>query len=146
MPVEMQAPRRAAWSGWRDEPVVILCALPLILFLARHHGSAQAFRSMFGRTAEPWLWAPVAPYLYWWTCAVFAYALVPMLIAKATGGAWTEKYGLGIGDWRAGLKWAAILLAVMLPIVVIASRFPEFTKQYPLAGRAAYTVRNAGVE
>lgn len=41
--------------------------------------------------------------------------------------------GLGLGDRRYGLKGSAVLLAVMLPVIFIASRDPSFYRYYPIS-------------
>lgn len=44
--------------------------------------------------------------------------------------------GLSLGDWRAGLKWSAIFLAAMVPVVIAASYSTTFADKYPLASSA----------
>jgi len=41
--------------------------------------------------------------------------------------------GLGLGDWRFGLRWSAIFLGVMLPVVFAVSFTDTFANKYPLS-------------
>ena len=57
---------------------------------------------------------------------------------------WHRAYGLGVGDWRAGLTITAVFLAVMLPAVFLAQRLEEFRDVYPLAGNGAFQLARDG--
>ncbi|MCP4606587.1 MAG: CPBP family intramembrane metalloprotease [Proteobacteria bacterium] len=47
-----------------------------------------------------------------------------------------QEIGFALGDWRNGLKWTGIFLAVMIPVVIAAGFFSTFTQKYPLAKSA----------
>lgn len=63
--------------------------------------------------------------------------LAPLVFGLIADRRRPSALGLALGDWRAGLKWGAIFLAVMIPIVLAASYTGTFADKYPLA-------RNAG--
>ena len=44
-----------------------------------------------------------------------------------------KELGLGLGDWRFGLRWMAIFLAIMLPVVFVVSFTDTFANNYPLS-------------
>jgi membrane protease YdiL (CAAX protease family) len=44
--------------------------------------------------------------------------------------------GVGLGEKRVGFTAAAVLFAVFLPVVYLASRHPEFSNHYPLCSAA----------
>ena len=52
-----------------------------------------------------------------------------------------REYGLGPGRWRLGLVLSGVLLAVMLPIVLVAARLPAFAARYPLAPAAGQSLQ-----
>jgi uncharacterized protein len=69
---------------------------------------------------------------YYWFCSCFVLLGVVPLLASAPRSLRPAYLGLGLGDWRFGLKWVAILYAIMFPVVAIASRFSSFSDYYPL--------------
>lgn len=101
---------------------------------------AHAARTLFG---DGWLsgalahaTGPIAEYVYWfWTSLLLFFAL-PMALAALMPGVRVRELGAGVGDWRYGLKAAALLYLVMLPFVVGASFTPTFANHYPLAAQA----------
>lgn len=116
-------------SAW----IMTLGALLLVLF--RKFGGSGYFEN----TLRP-LKMKQAPYLsvygdYYWFLACFVLlGLLPVLLSlprPVRPRAW----GLGLGDWRFGFRWTAILCAVMVPVVGIASRFSTFWRYYPINGR-----------
>ena len=44
-----------------------------------------------------------------------------------------RELGLGLGDWRFGIRWMFIFLAIMLPVVLIVSYTDAFSQKYPLS-------------
>jgi membrane protease YdiL (CAAX protease family) len=56
--------------------------------------------------------------------------LVPLAIVLFLFRDHPRRYGLRIGDWRAGLTLAGIGTAVMLPLVIWAGHQPDFTEYY----------------
>lgn len=98
-------------------------------------------RSVFGEGPATW-WvkhatSAIPEYLWWFLGSTFLFLLVPLLVAALTPGVRIRELGLGLGDWRYGLKVTGVLFAVMLPFVVGASLTGTFSKHYPLAGGAA---------
>jgi uncharacterized protein len=67
---------------------------------------------------------------YWFLSCFFMLGVFPILAVWRF--AKPRELGLGIGDVRFGMKWVAILYAVMIPIVAIASRWESFANYYPL--------------
>jgi membrane protease YdiL (CAAX protease family) len=118
----------------------VLCGSSALLILAHHQGSTHFFRShLAGRfAAHPA--ASALPYFWWFGTSLVFYLGLPLLLARLSGGRFTRRYGLGLGDWRQGVPLALLFLAVMVPAVWIASGMPSFSGQYPLAGAAAYTL------
>lgn len=59
--------------------------------------------------------------------------VIALLIARFIDKNKPRELGLGLGDWRFGLRWGAIFLAVMLPVVFIVSFTDTFADKYPLS-------------
>lgn len=122
------------------EPAVIMVGATFFLMLAHYQGSTNFFRINFGQQFAEHPLASTLPYFWWFLSSAVFYLALPLLLSTATRGSFTRGYGLGLGDWRAGCKITLLFLAVMLPIVAVAAQFDTFSKHYPLAGRAAYTL------
>jgi len=127
-----------------NEPTVITCAGSALLILSHHQASTSYFRTLFGATYDKHPAIGALTYFYWFGASFFLYLVLPLLISVATRGSFHRKYGLGIGDWRAGLLISALFLIVMLPAVYVASKMDSFKGIYPLAGAGAYTLKVEG--
>lgn len=121
------------------EASIVLIGAATFLTLAHYQGSTAFFRRTFGADFAGHALASTLPYFWWFLSSAIFYVAMPLLLSRATGGSFTRRYGLGLGDWRAGFSITALFLVVMLPIVWIAAQTPTFAGHYPLAGRAAYT-------
>lgn len=70
---------------------------------------------------------------YWFLACFVVLGVLPVLLSLPR--ALRPRYlGTGLGDWRFGLKWTALLLVVMLPVVGVASRLTTFWQYYPING------------
>jgi membrane protease YdiL (CAAX protease family) len=127
-----------------SEPTVILCAASFVLVVSHYQGSTAYFRVVFDNRFDAHPAFLVMTYGWWFFSSVFLYMLLPLLISFATRGSFTRAYGLGLGDWRAGLKVSALFLLVMLPAVYFVQKTQSFAGQYPLAGPGAYTLNFPG--
>ncbi len=78
----------------------------------------------------------VAPYFWWFASSLVLYVGVPCLMAKVIGGPKLSELGFGLGDRKLGFRVSGALLALMVPVVVVASRFGTFQQQYPLCTEA----------
>jgi membrane protease YdiL (CAAX protease family) len=76
-------------------------------------------------------------YLYWFLGSLLLFGVIPIVAAACFPGVRIRELGVGLGDWRYGLKAFTLLYAVMLPFVVGASFMPAFVQQYPMSGGAA---------
>jgi len=138
--------RRAAGEllrGLGGEPAVVLCGGSALLVLSHFQGSPTFFRQHLAwvGSGSGTALASVAgalPYFWWFGMSLLLYLVAPLALARATGGSFTRSYGMGLGDWPVGVRLAGTLLAVMLPVVWLASRTAAFRGQYPLAGPPAY--------
>lgn len=63
--------------------------------------------------------------------------LVPLAIVLFLFRDHPRRYGLRIGDWRAGLTLAGIGTAVMLPLVIWAGHQPDFAEYYAASTTSA---------
>lgn len=57
--------------------------------------------------------------------------LVPAVLVTAVWRRSLADFGVQLGNWRWWLKPALVFLAVMVPVIVLASRWPSFQGYYP---------------
>jgi membrane protease YdiL (CAAX protease family) len=70
-------------------------------------------------------------YLYWFVGDFITFFLLPLLIIKLLFKEKLQDYGIRVGDYRTGLKYSVVFLAVMIPLVWIVSARTEFVITYP---------------
>lgn len=133
--------RRAAGEllrGLGGEPAMVLCGGTVLLVISHHQGSTAFFRERLEWLGKGSAVEGALPYFWWYGMSLLLYVAAPLTLSRATGGSFTRSYGLRLGDWRVGVGLAGALLAVMLPVVWLASRTAAFRGHYPLAGPPAY--------
>jgi membrane protease YdiL (CAAX protease family) len=131
-------------DGLGGEPAVIICGASALLVISHYQGAASYLRTLTGPRFDTHPAIGAFGHLWWFGSSLVLYFLAPLLLAKVTRGSFHRNYGLGLGDWRAGLKISALFLAVMLPAVLVASRMDAFKGMYPLAGNGAFMLNEAG--
>jgi uncharacterized protein len=74
---------------------------------------------------------------YWWFGSSFVlYLVIPCAWTKAFGPHQLGELGFGLGNRRLGLAISGGFLAIMIPVVLVASRFQAFHDEYPLCKEA----------
>lgn len=114
----------------RATSVMLWSALLLLVF--RKFGGSGYFESTLRPDAlkgDPYL--SVYGDYYWFLSCFFLLGVLPKLLSSPRGLRPPET-GTGLGDWRFGLRWVGILSAVMVPVVLVASRFSTFWRYYPI--------------
>jgi len=82
---------------------------------------------------------PLGWYPFGWAALNFVcLLLVPVALIKLFTKDRLADYGLTLGEWRIWLRHAAVYLAVVLPVIAIASRFTAFRNYYPMFGPARH--------
>lgn len=126
------------------EPTVIVCVGSALLIVSHYQAGTGNFRNVFGPQYDKHPAIAAIGHFYWFGSSFILYFVVPLLVSLATRGSFHRKYGLGLGDWKAGFTISGLFLAVMLPAVWVASKWEAFRGAYPLAGAGAYTLRMEG--
>lgn len=135
---------REYFDGLLGEPTVIVCGASLVLVVSHYQGSAAYFRTIVGSAFDSHPANAAFGHFWWFGSSLVFYFLIPLLMSVATKGSFHQRYGMGLGDWKAGLAISGLFLAVMLPAVWVASHLEMFRGQYPLAGNGAYTLNVSG--
>ncbi len=124
---------RPALSGMDAVSFIVPITACVSLLLVRFHGGRGAFRRVVGDRVADWPLAEIHPHLYWFAAAFLIYGLFPLLVLVLLPRERLREYGLGLGDWRLGLKITAVFFVVMVPLVIFASRLSDFSSTYPMS-------------
>ncbi len=135
---------RAIFARWTEglelQPVFVLVASTFILILFHENGNSQFFRSHLAGYFGPARFGSLYPAFYWYGCSFIMLGLIPLLLGRfALKRPWGE-WGIGLGDWRFGLKASLGMFLLFLPILIMASDSPSFQAKYPLFHGATKTV------
>lgn len=110
----------------------VLVLSVLLLSIKRYYGRWRSFRTFFGSTVTDWPYPMIWEQLYSRACAVILYFVIPSLFIYFVFHERIRDHGFrlkGIGKY----KWLYLaMFLVVLPTVIIASRYPVFLKKYPL--------------
>ncbi|MBT5774222.1 MAG: CPBP family intramembrane metalloprotease [Dehalococcoidia bacterium] len=71
---------------------------------------------------------------------VLLYFVIPAALVVLVLRDSLRDYGFRLGDWRAGLRWAAGVLLVMSPILFFAAQTPEIQEYYSRTERSVLDV------
>lgn len=124
--------RDEALRAPRDVPLVFL-SVAVLGILSYHVGSKRFFYEQWYDVLKSDRLYELYQYLYWFSAEFVIYFLLPVLLIVVVHKRPLRSFGLGFGDWRFGLKLSVIFLAVMLPILWVASASPAFQQVYPHA-------------
>jgi len=100
-------------------------------------GSPSAARQLLGPAALDWYC-----YLYYHVNALVLLGVVPLAVMRFAFGVRPAQLGVAPGDWRWGLRFVAVSVVVVTPLVYASSFDPAFQREYPLtklAGRSLGT-------
>ena len=123
------------------DAAIVMLAAAVLLVVYQYNGSSAFFRMKF----MPFIAAdaplrPLYPAFYWYGCSFVFLGLIPYLLMRMVLGFDVSATGAAAGDWRFGLKAAAVLYLAFLPVLVAASFLPEMRMKYPLYPQATASV------
>jgi hypothetical protein len=135
---------KSAWERWTKGlalgPVLVLVLSTTILILFHENGNSRFFRAHLSKFFGPAEFGSLYPAFYWYGCSFLMLGLVPLLVGryglKKPWAAW----GIGLGDWRFGLKVALGCYLAFLPVLILVSFDSSFQAKYPLFGGATKSV------
>lgn len=113
--------------------VLTLVVGALVIVTFQSIGKTGWFNDNLAHLVEGWPREPLYPYLYWFGSSVLWLFVVPVALIAVMPGVSLSRFGLGLGDWRFGLRAAAVLYAMMLPVLVAVSFAPNFVAYYPMS-------------
>ena len=111
----------------------LLFSAPVLLLLYRYNGYPEYFRYFFPDLSGD---ANFELYSRFWQFGVFFILLlvVPLISTRFFTGLKLSSMGLGLGDFKLGMKLFALLFPlIILPVLYFAVDMPEIQSEYPLA-------------
>jgi membrane protease YdiL (CAAX protease family) len=126
-------------AEYRDDSVsfggaaaVLLCAA-LSLVLPRYFGQHQAFNDFpaLARLTAAWPYPDLHSELYWALFKLVNYGLLPWLCVRLILKRRMRDFGVRFVETRAAWITYGCMLALVLPLVAIASSSPAFLRTYP---------------
>jgi len=127
-------------------PVAVFLTGGLMMCLHHYYGQGKFFRRVVGKLiGVPPSEIDYFACLYWPVTALVLYLIVPHLVLRFVRRFDPEEHdlhlrGLGLGDWRFGLKVAALFYAVMVPILFVVVWNGDFQGKYPLCDAATQSL------
>jgi len=111
--------------------IVIFLSIAIIQTISWYYSSRRFFRAYLFDSVPADYDVYLAEYLYWFISDFFTLFILSLLIIKFVLKENIRDYGLIWGDYKTGIKISVLFLAVMLPIIWIASSTDSFVQKYP---------------
>ena len=107
-----------------------------LLIIKWYYGRTKGFRLIFGGMANDWPFPQMWPHLYGVFSSLVLHFLIPSLFIYFVFHEQIRDHGFtlkGIGRY----KWLyLVMFLVVLPLTLMASRWPDFVRKYPLYSKA----------
>lgn len=132
---------RAFLAPLKPVPVTVFLVAGAMMCVHHYYGQGRFFRRVVGPLLFERREIDFASCFYWGVTALVTYLLVPHLALRVARRFDPDEgpvhvAGLGLGDWRFGLKAAGLFYAVMVPLLAAVVWMSDFQGKYPLCGSA----------
>jgi membrane protease YdiL (CAAX protease family) len=121
--------------------IIIFLSVAVLQTISWYYTSRRFFRATWFEDLQferdVYLWE----YLYWFAGDIFTLFVIPALIIKLWFREKLGSYGVAAGDYKAGVKYSIIFLAIMLPVIWVVSSSGEFADAYPMLYDAKLSLR-----
>lgn len=111
--------------------VTIFLSVAVLQTISWYFTSRRFFRANFFIQYQSNPDVYLIEYLYWFIGDFFTFFLLAVLVIKFVLKEKLSNYGFTKGDFKAGLNYSLLFLAVMLPLIWFFSATPQFTAKYP---------------
>ena len=105
-----------AFTPMQEATALVICAA--MLTVVHYHGMVQGL---------PQRWVLFG----WFGVNVLCLLVVPCILIKFVWRRDLSEFGLQLGNWKWWGRIALAFIAVMVPVVALASRWPQFQSYYP---------------
>lgn len=111
--------------------VVIFISIAILQTVSWYFTSRRFFRSNFSSSVSGNPDADLWEFIYWFSGDTFVLLVIPVIIILLVLKKKPVQFGFSVGDYKTGLYYSVIFLAVMIPIIWFVSAAPEFAARYP---------------
>lgn len=114
---------------------VLLLSAPLLLSLYYYHSDQASFQAGLPEYSARDITGIYA--LYWrFFCLFILLGVIPLGYARFGMKLGFSDIGLGLGDWKAGVRVVALALPLIVtPLMWLAARTPDIAAEYPMLRR-----------
>lgn len=119
---------------------IILVASMFLMVIYMYQGNHSFFVKHLSHLVSDKQYLQWSSYGYQFLMANILFVLVPIVIIKFVFKENLVDYGLGLGDWRFGLKAFAIAFPITFPFLYLGAMDKEIQATYPLAKIAGQDV------
>jgi membrane protease YdiL (CAAX protease family) len=116
----------------RNITITIIAAVVLNV-ISYYFGSRRFYREALVPYGPEGFEQSIHEFTYWFSSEFVLLFVIPAALVLLVHKRPLKDAGLGLGDWRTGLKVTGIFMLIMLPVTWIASGSPEFQAVYPHA-------------
>jgi hypothetical protein len=107
----------------------IFISVAVITFVSMQYASPNFFRRMFDTDDDKFYST-----IYWFSADGFLMLIVPLILITFVFKQKPSVFGFRIGDWKFGIKSSLVFIAIMLPVLWVASASEGFARTYPQGG------------
>jgi len=115
-------------SDWKTS--LILLSTPLILAVYLYHGMHPAFEKYFPLLKSN-VFFEIYSYTYEYFAALILLFILPVFITRFILRENLRDYGLGLGDWKYGLRFVILSIIIVFPILLLGSHASDIRATYP---------------
>jgi len=119
--------------------IIIFISVAILQTISYYYTSRRFFRNNYFEQLQFDKNIFLYEYIYWFAGDFLTLFILPLLIIKLFLKRKFSGYGLQMGDYKTGFKYSLIFLAVMIPIVWLASSTGDFIDTYPQLNDVKYS-------
>jgi uncharacterized protein len=119
--------------------IIIFISVAVLQTVSYYYTSRRFFRYNYFEQLQFDKNVYLYEYIYWFVGDFLTLFILPLLIIKILLKGKLTNFGLRVGDYKIGLKYSLIFLAVMFPIVWFVSANRDFIDTYPQLNDIKYS-------
>lgn len=116
--------------------ISILILITILLTIKRYYGNPRTFSVVFSNIAPDWQFPDILPHLYGVFSSIVLFFIIPAIFTHFFLPGGIKDHGFSVKGFSKYIRIYLILLIIVIPLVIVASRFPSFLAKYPLYSQA----------
>ena len=119
--------------------IIVFISVAVLQTISYYYTSRRFFRNNYFEQLQFEKNVFLYEYIYWFVGDFLTLFILPLLIIKLLLKGKLPNFGLRVGDYKIGLKYSLIFLAIMIPIVWFVSAYGDFMDTYPQLNDVKYS-------